>query len=154
MKFVVVLVVLVSVAAGQRLPFGPTTPGGKTRPTIPSWYFTTAGNVSTAVESAVTGYRRFEYCGTDYPSGVSFRCATTTGDDFPTVVFRVSGKLYRKEYFAPYYLAGNTKRGLIRPFVYNSFRQRGSPQGPRVRITCRVRTRAPVWVDVYDTCQS
>lgn len=150
-----VLSLLLAAASAQsgRLPFGRLTPSGKIRPSTPDWYLTTAGNITSAEEFPVTSYRRFEYCSTDYPTGISFRCATETGPDFPTVVFRVSGKLYRKEFFAPYYLAENTRRGIIKPFVYGKFRQRGSALGPRVRLTCRVRTRAPVWVDVFDTCQ-
>lgn len=150
-SFLLCLWCSVSLAQPQRLPPGPFTPNGDIRPTIPKWYMTSAGLNSSAVEVPVTAYRRFEFCGTDYPQGYSFRCETTTGPDFPTVTFRVNAVVYRKEYFAPYYISGNTLAGIIRPFPYGDFKQRTA--NPRIRIACRVRTRAPVWVDIFDTCQ-
>lgn len=143
-----ILLTLLLPVVGQDL-----LPNGKVRPTIPRWYFTSAGWRRSRPEVLLRSFRRFEFCGTDYREGYSFRCETTTGPDFPTVLFRVASTEYRKEYFPPYYIAGNTKAGLVRPFPYNAtYVRKGAKDGPRIRITCRVRTRRPVWIDIYDRC--
>lgn len=111
------------------------------RPTIPELYFSTAGNFP-LTETKLVPFTTFNVCATDYPYGWTLRCETTT----PTsVVFRVMGKIYKKEFFPPYYLTGNWKENNgVKSFDMGSM--------TRVRIACRVRTRKPVWIDIVKSC--
>lgn len=115
----------------------------KVRPTVPKLYLTEAGNFP-AEESLIPSFTSTTICPDDYKNGFSFRCETKTGPNFPLVVFRVNGKVYQKQRKAPYYLQGDTPK-FVRKFLYEDFRK-------KIRITCRVRTRKAVWVDILVKC--
>lgn len=128
------------------------TAGGKVRPSIPKLFLTEAGRVPVA-EVKLDSFKPVTICPRrDYPNGFSFRCETTTGPDFGTVVFRVSGAVFHKEYSAPYYISENTREGLVRPFPYDNFSVDDKINRTRLRIACRVRTRRPVWIDLITQC--
>lgn len=127
-------------------------PTEEVRPTIPTLYLTTAGPVATVTETMMTSFTNVTICPADYPAGFSVRCETTTGPDFPTVRFIVSGGTYKKEFKAPYYLAGNTRNGTIVPFPFSSFGPADKIRGTRLRVICKVRTRKGVFVDLVDMC--
>lgn len=133
----------------------PLTPGGKVRPTIPKFYIAPAGSItdSQAAEVLLPSFQNTTLCPeTDYPSGFSLRCDTETGPDFKTVVFRVAGQVYSKEFFPPYYIAENTRADVVRPFPIEDFGPAQKIRGVRLRVVCRVRTRMPVWIDLITMC--
>lgn len=69
-----------------------------------------------------------------------------------TVIFLVSGEIFRKEFKTPYYINENTREGLVRPFPYSNFTAADKIMGTRLRVVCKVRTRKPVWVDLVTDC--
>lgn len=109
------------------------------RPTIPTLFLSKPGDKPVR-EVALVSFTEVQVCLSDYPNGFSIRCEVTTSPGFRTVVFRVNTQIRKKQYFAPYYLAGDTAI-KVRPFYFGANRD-------RLRIACRVRTRKPVWVDL------
>lgn len=113
------------------------------RPSIPKLYLSTAGRPP-FTELMITPFRRLNVCPSEYKSGFSIRCEVANAG---TVFWRVRGQLYKKEYFAPYYLSGNW-RTQVGPFKGLD----NLPRGARLRVACRVLTRKPVWVDLIKSC--
>ena len=140
---------ILSLCSGQGTDF---TASGKQRPSIPKIYVASAGPVNTSTETMLPSFRKSRVCPKNYPDGFSLRCQTVTGSDFPTVVFRVASQVFHKEHRPPYYINENTRQGLIRPFPYQNYSRIIQNRGS-LRITCRVRTRKPVWVDVIPECE-
>lgn len=122
----------------------------RVRPTIPKFYLSEAGT-KPVKETNLTSFKTVKVCPEHYPNGFTFRCDTVTGPTFPVVVFRVMSKVYMKERSSPYYIAGDTPM-KVRPFPYESFGPKNKIMGTRLRLTCRVRTRKPVWIDVVTDC--
>lgn len=106
-------VLLVAVALGQ------ATPEPQVDPFTPTLDVTTAGdNPVTVIKENAAG-QVVKICPASYPTGYSVRCniETTT-----SVIWKIDGKLFKKEYFAPFFVAGNwDKKGSsisrVRPFT-------------------------------------
>lgn len=114
--------------------------------TIPKLYLSTAG-LAPYNESAIIPFTQLNICPTNFPNGFSIRCdvAFPTAFRRKTVFWRVNGQLSKKEYHSPYYLAGDWRNGV------GSFK--GLESASRVRVTCRVLTRKPVWIDLVKFCE-
>lgn len=110
------------------------------RPTIPKLFLSTAGSPP-FTENSLTPFRSYDICPDDYETGFSIRCEV---ENAKTVFWRVNGVLFKKEYFAPYYLSGNWKDRIG---AY-----KGLEVFDRIRVACRVPTRKPVWVDIIKKC--
>lgn len=112
-----------------------------TRPTIPELYLSGAGPLPVS-ETKMSSFSVVDVCPANFGAGWTVRCATTSSS---SVIFRVKGALFKKEFFAPYYLNGNWGTGSsIRPYEIG--------QDTMQRISCKVRTRKPVWVDIRIKC--
>lgn len=116
-----------------------------TRPTIPVLYLSSAGKLP-LTESRLASFSEVRVCADDFPTGWTVRCDVVSK---PSVVFRVMGQIYKKEYRAPYYLSGNWRDRV------GDFSVEGAEflaKSKRLRISCRVRTRKAVWVDFVVGC--
>lgn len=120
---------------------GPEEPVDPIRPTIPVLYLSAAGPLP-VTETRLTSFTTVKVCPANFPNGWTIRCDTVSQT---SVIFRVKTKIYKKEFFPPYYIEGNWKEGESIP-AYDM----GSDV--RQRIACRVRTRKPVWVDFVKEC--
>lgn len=106
-------ILLVAVALGQVSPEPAADPFGTTLDV------TTAGdNPVITIKSNVAG-QVVKICPSSYPTGYSVRCniETTT-----SVTWKIDGKLYKKEYFAPFFVAGNwdeqgSTTSRVKPFT-------------------------------------
>lgn len=119
--------------------------GGDTRPTIPVLFLSTAGE-RPLLETRLTSFSEVRVCADDFPTGWTVRCDVIS---IPSVLFRVNGEDYKKEYFSPYYISGNWRDRV------GDFSVEGADiiaSSSRLRITCKVRTRLPVWVDFLIGC--
>lgn len=123
-----------------------TTTAAKVRPTIPKLFLSNAG-LKPVKEEALLSFSNITICTDDYPQGFTIRCDTITGPDYKRVEFRTSGKMYMKEVISPYYLQGDTMR-RVQAFKFDLFEEK-----KRLRVSCRVRTRRAVWVDIFRGCE-
>lgn len=123
-----------------------TTTAAKVRPTIPKLFLSDAG-LKPVQEESLKSFSNITVCPTDYPKGFTIRCDTTTGPDYKRVEFRINRAMYMTEVIPPYYVQGDTKR-RVKAFKFDLFEER-----KRIRVSCRVRTRRPVWIDIFRGCE-
>lgn len=116
MKFVFQVLALALLAS---MVLGQSTPEPPVDPFTPTLDVTTAGdNPVTVIKENAAG-QVVKICPDNYPSGYSVRCNIETTK---TVIWKIDGKLFKKEYFAPFFVAGNwDKKGSsisrVRPFT-------------------------------------
>lgn len=110
---------------------------------MPRLFLSMAGK-SPVNEDQVKPFIEYHICPSDYTSGFSVRCEVRDAD---TVFWRVGGKLFKKEFHAPYYLNGSW-RDLVKSYHGMD----GLDNGGRVRISCHAPSRPHVWVDLVKSC--
>lgn len=132
---------LLAVASSQETTMNPSIPPmDPVRPTIPTVYLSTAG-AAPHLEVILASFTEVPICPAHYPKGFTIRCEVTGAK---TVSWSVMGKPYKKEFYAPYFLAGNVREN-VKPF--NNLQNKD-----RIRVACRVATRKPVWIDLIKSC--
>jgi len=110
-------------------------------------YLSTAGSAP-HVEVPLISYQQTRICPSDYKSGFTLRCEVPASRSSPkAVLWRVRGVSFRKEYFTPYFLAGNWKDRV------GSFDGLDEvAKGGKFRVGCQVKGRRNVWVELVKTC--
>lgn len=116
MKFTIQLFTILSLVV---LAFSQSTPEPPVDPFTPTLDITVAGDNPVALIQANVAGQVIRICPASYPAGYSVRCNIDTTS---SVIWKIDGKLFKKEYFAPYYVAGNwDKKGSsisrVRPFT-------------------------------------
>lgn len=131
---------LVAVAMGQE------SPEPQVDPFTPTLDVTTAGDNPVTVIKANAAGQVVKICPTSYLTGYSVRCNIETTS---SVVWKIDGKLYKKEYFAPFFVAGNwDKQGSstsrVRPFTLLGDKS--------IIISCKSRGQNEVSVTLMKSC--
>lgn len=123
------------------IPTTPSTAPGQ----YPLLFLTNAGRPPHS-DTPLMPFTTLPICPKDYKTGFSIRCQPLS-EQPGTVSFWVRGKLFEKEYHAPYYVSGNWKR-----FVGRFKELDGLEKGQGFRVTCRVRKEKKVWVYLEKSC--
>lgn len=138
-------IALIVVAVAQEPSIAPPVDPIPDSVTIPKLYLSNAGPAPYS-EMEITPFTQLDICPANYPKGFSIRChvAFPQSSRRKTVFWRINDQLFKKEYYSPYYLAGDWRDGV------GAFK--GLESASRVRVTCRVLSRTPVWVDLVKLC--
>lgn len=96
-----------------------STPEPPVDPFTPTIDITQAGDQPVATIATNVAGTVVKICPSSYPAGYSVRCNI---DTTTSVIWRIDGTLFKKEYFAPYYIAGNWDKkdgsiSRVRPFM-------------------------------------
>lgn len=117
----------------------PMTPS---EPNKPKLYLVSAGRAPYAIAPLpLDSHMRYPICPGHFPQGFSIRCKANTRH---SVIFRVDGHEFRREYRRPFLLNGD-KHGRVFEFT-------GLRVDRPVRVACHAGAGKEVWVDLFYDC--